>query len=87
MHWLPRSLVRHGYVLPHWTDVAIIDTTPHSAMKLVSPRPRCRCLSDAVIFISRDMIDSFARAKVAIYRILFAYWACAASGQYLITLT
>lgn len=67
--------VRHGYVLPHWSDVAITDTTPHSAMKPVKPRPTWRCLFEAVSIISSDMIDSFARAKVAIYKILFAYSA------------
>lgn len=35
------------------------------------------------MFISNDMMDSFAKAKVAMYSILFAYSACAASGQQL----
>jgi hypothetical protein len=67
--------VRHGYVPPHWKDVMSTDTTPHSAMKPVKPKPKWRCLSDAVMFISRDIMDSFARANVAIYKILFAYSA------------
>lgn len=57
--------MRHGYVLPHWNEVAITDTIPHDVMKPVRLSPRYRCLSDAVMFINSDMMDSFARAKVA----------------------
>jgi len=56
---------RKGSALPHWKAATNSAMTPHKAMTAVNPAPRYLCKSEAVKITSNDMMESFAKAKVA----------------------
>jgi hypothetical protein len=64
-HLLPGPKKCHGSEMPHWKAAASSEATPHTAMNVVKVIPNLRCRSEAVSIIINEMIESFARARVA----------------------
>jgi hypothetical protein len=62
------SLARncHGSTAPHWNAETTPDRMLQEAMNTVSSKPMFRCCFEAVKILSNEMMDSFAKHRVAI---------------------
>jgi len=65
MHLLSFPVKCHGRRASHSKAAISSDTTPQSAIKPVNAHPNLRCMLDAVKIMRSDIIDNFARVRVA----------------------